>query len=81
MLLAGSLRKADQRGELTLHYQPQFDLADGRLSGVEALLRWNHPELGLVMPDRFISIAEETGLIVDIGRWVIAEACRAAVRW
>jgi diguanylate cyclase (GGDEF)-like protein/PAS domain S-box-containing protein len=81
MLLAGSLRKADQRGELLLHYQPQFDLADGQLTGVEALLRWQHPELGMVMPDRFISIAEETGLILDIGRWVIAEAARAAVRW
>lgn len=81
MLLAGSLRKADQRGELILHYQPQIDLADGRLTGVEALLRWQHPGLGLVMPDRFISIAEETGLILDIGRWVLAEAARAAVRW
>lgn len=81
MLLAGSLRKADQRGELMLHYQPQFDLTDGRLTGVEALLRWRHPDLGLVMPDRFISIAEETGLIIDIGRWVLQEAARAAVRW
>jgi EAL domain-containing protein (putative c-di-GMP-specific phosphodiesterase class I) len=81
MMLAGSLRKADQRDEFELHYQPQFDLADGRLTGVEALLRWRHPELGLVMPDRFISIAEETGMIVDIGRWVMLEACRAVTRW
>jgi EAL domain-containing protein (putative c-di-GMP-specific phosphodiesterase class I) len=64
-----------------LHYQPKVDLETGRITGVEALLRWEHPEWGLVSPERFISIAEECGLIVPIGRWVLREASAQAVRW
>ncbi|WP_434702669.1 EAL domain-containing protein [Pseudomonas sp. Z1-12] len=76
--LATSLRNAQRNGELTLHYQPQIDLASGRLTGAEALLRWNHPEHGQVPPDKFIPIAEETGLIVGIGEWVFERVCRFA---
>ncbi len=69
------------RGEFYLDYQPLASLRDGRLLGVEALVRWRHPELGVLRPDRFIGLAEETGLIVPLGRWVLAEACRAAGSW
>jgi EAL domain-containing protein (putative c-di-GMP-specific phosphodiesterase class I) len=75
------LRRAVEQGELLLHYQPQIDLPTGRVLAVEALLRWQHPERGMVPPQSFISIAEATGLIRPIGAWVLAEACRAASRW
>ena len=80
-LVETNLRWALERSEFTLHYQPKVDLATDRITGVEALLRWSHPEWGLVMPERFISIAEECGMIVPIGRWVLAEACAQLVRW
>jgi diguanylate cyclase (GGDEF)-like protein len=75
------LRSAIRHQELELHYQPQIELRTGQLAGVEALLRWRHPSLGLVSPATFIPIAEETGLIVSIGEWALDEACGQARQW
>jgi diguanylate cyclase (GGDEF)-like protein/PAS domain S-box-containing protein len=79
--LQSDLHKALENDELWLLYQPQFDISGGRLEGFEALVRWNHPTRGLVRPDRFIALAEESGLIVQIGRWVLREALRQAAAW
>lgn len=81
MTIETHLRQAFDRNEFSLHYQPQFDLIRGELSGMEALLRWHNWELGNVPPDEFISIAEESGLIVAIGEWVMRTACRQLAEW
>ena len=79
--LQSSLHRALERGEFVLHYQPLVALPDGKAIGAEALLRWQHPARGLIPPDAFIPIAEDTGLIVELGEWVLHEACLEAVRW
>jgi diguanylate cyclase (GGDEF)-like protein len=79
--LETEMQQAMERGEISLMFQPQASLDDGRTIGVEALMRWMHPELGAVSPDRFIPIAEETGKIVELGRWILEAACREVVTW
>jgi diguanylate cyclase (GGDEF)-like protein len=81
MTLETQLRRALERNEFVLHYQPQLNLHEGTIIGVEALIRWNNPESGLVPPCKFIPVAEDSGLIVPIGAWVINEACRQAKAW
>ncbi|WP_434665603.1 EAL domain-containing protein [Paraburkholderia sp. A3BS-1L] len=79
--LLGELHRALEQGEFCLFYQPQYDLATSRIVGIEALLRWRHPQRGIVSPGEFISVAEQSSLIVPLGRWVLREACRQARAW
>ncbi len=81
MTMEKHLRRALERNEFLLHYQPQVDLADGRIIGAEALLRWRSPELGYILPEKFIPLAEDTGLIVPIGEWVLRAACTQNKLW
>ena len=79
--LENALRVAPERGELGLHYQPQVEIASGRISGLEALMRWHHPERGLISPAQFIPIAEESDLICSLGEWAVVTACRQLFEW
>jgi diguanylate cyclase (GGDEF)-like protein len=81
LLLEMDLREALSAGQYFLAYQPIFNLRSGETTGVEALLRWRHPERGVVQPDEFIPVLEDSGLIIDVGRWVLQEACRQGSRW
>ncbi|MCB1026494.1 MAG: sensor domain-containing phosphodiesterase [Microthrixaceae bacterium] len=81
LTLRGDLQRCVTRGELLIEYQPKLDLASGEIAGCEALVRWHHPTHGMLRPDQFIALAEESGVIVDIGEWVLAEAVRTAAQW
>ena len=81
LALRTELDTALSGGEFTLHYQPIYDLTDLHIEGVEALIRWNHPTKGMLPPDQFIPVLEDSGLIVDVGRWVLDEACAQVARW
>ena len=81
LVMETSLRRALDRSEFVLHYQPRIELATGRIVGAEALIRWLHPERGLVQPDEFISLAEEAGMVIAIGEWALVAACRQAAAW
>ena len=81
LALESSLRLAVDRGEFLLHYQEKHDLRSGEITGAEALLRWQHPTLGLIQPMQFLPLAEETGLIIPIGKWVIEAACKQVSKW
>lgn len=81
LAVESGLRRAVDDGRLHVHYQPVIELRDGRVSGFEALMRWDHPEEGLLLPGSFVAVAEETGLIVPLGRWLFAEACRQTLVW
>ncbi|MEH7010175.1 EAL domain-containing protein [Neobacillus niacini] len=81
MKLENWLRRAMEHNQMTLHYQPQLDLGTGKIVGVEALIRWNHPEYGYIAPSEFIPLAEETGLIVPMGKWILREACERRKAW
>lgn len=81
LFMENALRNAVKNGELELYYQPVIEISTKKIIGAEALLRWNHPQMGLVMPDEMIEIAEESGLIVGIGEWVLREACTQFVKW
>ncbi|TNF38695.1 MAG: GGDEF domain-containing protein, partial [Gammaproteobacteria bacterium] len=79
--MENSLRMALERDEYILHYQPQVDIHSGKIVGVEALLRWQHPEFGLMSPDRFVPCLEDTGLIIPVGSWVLSRACEQLAQW
>src|SRR6202012_4119393 len=81
LMLETGLRHALDRQQFSLQYQPKVDLATGQITGVEALLRWTHPDFGMLPPGQFIPLAEETGLIVPIGRWALMEACAQNMAW
>jgi len=79
--LETGLRRALERREFELHYQIKRDIRSSRVTGVEALLRWRHPDMGLIGPAKFIPVAEETGLILPMGKWVLRAACEQQVAW